>query len=329
LDEKKAKTSKSENTSEKAYELSDETKHRWQKFWWEGASLSCLIFAVLFPIGWLLLYVTLSRESPQDLDKFVWCVLATLPLYAVDYLCWLAVANEHELRAMSFTIKEQGLQIKSAKTEKLVPWDEIIDVFTTCGTEVVICTAEEVYYFPKDMDQANNLISDIKKRMRNKKAATYDLNMALEEGFRYSSILLGVAALSISSLLLSYSVATGHPLLALEPLRIFELVLVPLVIFAAWVFLYKIPILVRVGKEGIFIRDRAGERIIAWSKVVDVKNLGDGGSILLTDLGMWTLPWLSLSGLDKTKRFSKSHLVEALKIKDQFLEIAMKQLENS
>lgn len=320
---------KKQPKAEKIYELTGAAKERWEKFWLDGASLSCIAYAGLFPVGLLLLYMTLSRDAPQDLHNFGWCVAAMLPLLLVDLFCWLAIVREHEQRGLSYIPREHGLIVKSGKGEKTVSWEDITEIFSTCGTEVVICTENNVYYFPKDMPASTNLIADIKKKIPHRKLANYDLNMALEEGFRYSSILWGVAFLSVTSLLLCYSVATGHPLLAVDPLRITELVLLGLVIFAAWVFLNKIPVLVRVGKNGIFIRDSGGDRMVEWSKVVDVKNLGDGGSILLTDLGMWTFPWLSLSGLDKSKRFSKSHLVEALKVKDQFLEIAMKQLENT
>ncbi len=318
------------------YKLQGEALKTWWRFWQQEPALPCIMFLATMPFGAaLLIYmaVTGNKLTPPVVHGLGIVLSLAFLTWLVIGAILLSAANQHKKRSLLITMNDSGITFKSLFKQTLVPWHEISETFPTSTKEFVVCTKQGDFFFPQNMERADECFSAIKRKQQNR-PENYDLALLRREGFNQASLL------PIVSIMVAVNVSILRPLLSgIQPnalgVTIFLIGFNVLLLAGMRLLVSKVPSLLRVGPNGIFIRNSAGERLVSWNRITNIRNFGSDISILSADDQSYLLLWRAylpplfrskgLFGHKEIKKQFEDRKAKGLELKNNFVQRAVLQ----
>lgn len=279
------------------YFLNGSSLKRWNKFWLAEASGFCLCFLIAYPIfaGFAYWLMAGTHPTPEEFKKAILVLAAGMPAVIGVIAVFISTAKSHAKRALSFQINEDSLVISTwPHKETLLRWQEINAIFLSDAKEYVICTKDNEYFFPQDMESASFLFAQVNERIR-QNPSDYEVNFALADGWRQKTyfglvVILGSLHPIFHALLQGQKIDFDWQGTA----TLVFILLLGLYIYV--VNIAKAPRILRAGSDGLYIRDNSGEDFINWDDVSSLSRFGSSRTLhLKSRQGSWFIPWTSFS----------------------------------
>ncbi len=236
-----------------------------------------LIFLLTCPLQLALMLSLALPEALATHREFAILKLAVMTVFVwlIMLRLFLLAGRRHVRIIQEVIATEDGLELKSPFFKKKIQWFEINDVFPVSNIEAgedlfeIDCNNGECFFLSKNLSESNRLIALVESKLTRTKRPSFELNYRLPDAFFDSAnmatyaIIIAVAFGCINS--------TKPPTL---PEALMMLLFSVGSLAVRWLYVHKIPQLVRLGQSEIFLRTRSQSQLIAMEQVQQIKKLG-------------------------------------------------------
>ncbi len=251
------------NLPSRTYSLVGKPSKAWFSYLIKGQAGQCLMFLAALPFGMALMcYLALEKNPSQvSIQLVIMMCLLTLPA-AFGCIClWGWTFKEHLRRARSVSISPNGLELNSLRSTTQLAWHEILAVFPSANSnEVAVWSRKGDFYISREMEGSEQLVAEIGTHIQKK--SNYETSFCRDEAY-VPQIAAACFALAYAVLLplarqFGASQITKQAMMMGADVVIFSIFVVCCLLGALYLFLAKVPNCVRLGPDGMLIRDGEG-----------------------------------------------------------------------